>query len=119
MGFQKQARAVFAAILLTAACSAFGGDCDDSREMSVPGFAPNRPAGSVAWNGSILGVARTNVNVPAVLTRFDQNLNQIGETTVSSSSVLSDLMLLSGGGEFAVVFVSQNGTIIFQEINPS
>jgi len=119
MGFQKQARAVFAAILFTAACSAFGADCDDLKEMSVPGFKPNRPVGSVAWIGSTLGVTRTNIGVPAVLTRFDENLNQLGETTVSSSSVLRDLMLVSGGGEFAAVFISQSGAIIFQEINAS
>ncbi len=119
MGLQNQARIAFAAALLTIAVGA-GGQCADSlTETSVPGFVPNRPAGPVAWNGSVLSVARTNVQVPLVLTRFDQNLNPLGETTVTSSPVGRDLMLLAGGGEFAAVFYASDGRLLFQEINAS
>src|SRR5581483_3080530 len=120
MGLQKQARIVFAAALLAAGIAAHGADCtDDYQETSNQGAFPNRPAGAVAWNGSVVGVARRNDNVPLVFTRFDQNLKQLGDTTATSSVVSHDLKLLSGGGEFAVVFFAPSGALMFQEINGS
>jgi len=112
-------RTALAAVLLAVAVSASAADCvTDYRLVSERGILPNRPAGPSAWNGSVLAVARIVPGNPVVFSRYDANLNHIGDSVVTSSAAgTGPAILLAGGGDFGLLFTASSGAITFQQIN--
>lgn len=114
----RRTRIALAAILLAVAVSAQAADCNSNYILlSEHAIQPNRPAGPVAWNGSVLAVARTTPNVPVVLSLYDANLIPVApDTPVTSSPYGRSMKLLTNGDWFALVYFTSSNTIAFQEI---
>jgi len=121
MGLLRRTRIALVVALFAVAVSAYSADCISSYNLlSERGFQPNHPAGPVAWNGSVLAVARAVPGAPITLSLYDANLIPVtSETTVTTSPFGRSLKLLTNGSKFALVFLTSSGTIAFQEISPA
>jgi len=119
MGLARRTWIALAAILFAVAVAAQAADCNSNYILlSQRAIQPNHPAGPVAWNGSVLAVARTTPAVPITLSLYDGNLIPLTpETTVTSSPLGRSLKLLTDGHKFALVFFTSSGTIAFQEVS--
>jgi len=119
MGFAGRTRLALAVTLFAAAVSAAGADCNSNLALvSEHGLLPNHPAGPVAWNGSVLALARVTPNVPITLSIYDANLIPVTtERTVTVSALGHGPKLISNGSKFALIFFTTAGTIAFQEIS--
>ncbi|HJW94187.1 MAG TPA: PKD domain-containing protein [Thermoanaerobaculia bacterium] len=104
--------------LIAFALSANAADCNSSYILtSQAAIQPNRPAGPVAWNGSVLAVARVIPNTPITLSTYDANLTPLTpERIVTTSSYGHTVRLISDGNKFALVFFTSSGTMAFQEL---
>ena len=118
MGLRKP-RIALAAILLAVAVSAQAADCNSNYILlSEHSIQPNHPGGPVAWNGSVLAVARVTPNVPVTLSLYDGNLIPVTpETTVTTSPYGRSMKLLTNGNKFALVFFTSSNTIALQEVS--
>jgi len=118
MGLLARTRIALAVALFAIASAGYSADCISSYILlSERGFQPNHPAGPVAWNGSVLAVARATPGVPVTLSLYDSSLIPLTpERTVTVSPLGRSLKLLTNGSKFAVVFFTSSGTIAFQEI---
>jgi PKD repeat protein len=121
MGLAGRTRSALAVALFAVAVSAHSADCVSSYILlSQAGFQPNHPVGPVAWNGSVLAVARATTGVPVTLSLYDGNMVPVtSETTVTTSSLGHSLKLLTNGSKFALIFFTTAGTIALQEISPN
>lgn len=119
MGLLRTTRIALAAALLAVAASAHSADCVSNYFLlSQGGIQPNHPVGPVAWNGSVLAVARATPGVPVTLSLYDANLVPVtSETTVTTSSLGHSLKLLTNGSKFALIFFTTTGTIALQEVS--
>ena len=120
MGLAERTRIALAVTLCAFAVSAAAADCNSNYILtSQAGIQPNRPAGPVAWNGSVLAVARVIPNTPITLSTYDANLNLLTpERVVTTSLYAHSVRLISDGNKFALVFFTTTGTIAFQELLP-
>ncbi len=118
MGLAGRTRFALAVALIAFAVAANAADCNSNYVLtSQAGIQPNRPAGPVAWNGSVLAVARVIPSQQITLSIYDANLNPLTpERVVTTSSYNHSVRLLSDGNKFALVFFTTAGTIAFQEL---
>jgi hypothetical protein len=119
MGVSNTIRIALAAVLLAAgASSAAAANCSSAYQIvSEHGIQPNHPAGPVAWNGSVLGVARVTPSEQVRFSVYDTNLNAIGsEKVVTSSTFTGKVHLLSNGSDFGLFFIAPSQLIVYQRI---
>src|SRR5881409_1575712 len=102
----RRTRIALAAILFAVAVSAQAADCNSNYiQLSESSFPLTHPAGPVAWNGSLLAVARVTPNAFITMSLHDANLATVEpEGPVGSSSPYGRSMkLLTNGDRFALV----------------
>lgn len=123
MGTSWKLRAAMAALVLYAASAAFAECVSGTRGVSVRGVFPNRAAGAVAWNGNLLAVAKTDVqlNNRVYVALYDESLNQLtDDLLVADSSRTGAVSVLWNGSEFAVFYQSSLASLkyMYQRVSP-
>jgi hypothetical protein len=110
--------AVVCAVLLAASAAA---QCVSTLiPVSQPLVFPSHAAGPIAWNGSLLGMAKQDADRfhnPIWFAVYDGNLNQVGgDVNVAVASADGPRLLLWNGSEFALFYLTTSFQIVFQRI---
>jgi hypothetical protein len=108
------------AVLLFVVPVAAGADCISTiRTVSQPVVFPSHAAGPVAWTGSVLGVAKVDVDSNVVyFATYDAELNQlIADRIVSNASLGGPMALFWSGTEFALFYQRDDLQLVFQRIS--
>ncbi len=89
--------------------------------VSQPVGFPNHAASSIAWTGSLLGVAKFGADTPAKAIWFgvyDANFTQVrADVKVADTSLAGSRFLLWNGSEFALFYQAPNFQITLQRID--
>ncbi|MCU1227338.1 MAG: glycosyl hydrolase [Acidobacteria bacterium] len=120
MGRLNRLQAVLAALLFVV--PSVGAECISTiRTVSQPVVFPSHAAGPVAWTGSVLGVAKVDIDTNVVyFATYDANMNQLlADRIVSNASLGGPLALLWNGSEFALFYQRDDLQLVFQRISLS
>jgi hypothetical protein len=112
-------QAVAVAVLLFAVPAVTLAQCISTiRTVSQPAVFPSHAAGPVAWTGSVLGVAKIDVNSSVVyFATYDASLNQLTADRIgANASLQGPLALLWNGFEFALFYQTEDLRLVFQRI---
>jgi hypothetical protein len=108
------------AIMLVTAAAVQAADCVSKTQLiATRGFHPNRVAGPVAWNGSVLAVGTTQTGTAkAVYLRlYNDQLDPVSEDIlIADASFNGPISILWTGTEFAVFYQSPDRKIRLQLI---
>src|SRR5215212_8113088 len=120
MGSTMKLRGAVAALLL-AASAAQAADCNStSRQVSDYFTSISRAAGAIAFNGSIIGMARNESFPPRSIwfAGFNQNLDQvISDRLAAPSSRNGASALFWNGTGFGLFFIDTGGEIRLQRLS--
>lgn len=101
--------------------SSLSADCTPLlRPVSLPSVFPSHAAGPIAWNGSILGVAKVDTGLAHSLwfAEYDSDLNQITPDVEVASDTLNGIIALTwNGSEFAEFYQLPSQQLVFQRIS--
>lgn len=116
-------RSALLTLLLVVSASAASAQCVSSvRQISDYFTIPNRSAGPVAFNGSLIGVARNETAAPHPiwLALFDENLNQVIEDRIIAPTSRSGaLAMFWNGTGYGVFFLGIGGELRLQRLTPT
>src|SRR3954469_3007341 len=114
MGRLNRLQAVLAALLFVV--PSLGAECISTiRTVSQPVVFPSHAAGPVAWTGSVLGVAKVDIDTNVVyFATYDANMNQLlADRIVSNASLGGPMALLWNGSEFALFYQRDDLQLVF------
>lgn len=116
-------RMAILAVALVTAAAVQAADCVSKTQLiATRGFAPNRVAGPVAWNGNVLAVAKTETSSPkAIYVRlYNDQLDPVtDDVRIADSSFDGPASIFWTGNEFGVFYLTPDRRIRLQLISAS